>query len=205
MVREAERARRAQEPPVIGGLPDFPGIVAAMQLRPNLAVHLRGLADALLVDEYPGSTLSRGERELIATAVSAANDCFYCMDTHGAFAAEILRREQAPVIEPIVDSVKSGGTDGLSPKMAALLRVARTVRGGARALARADVEVALAAGATDADTQLTVLIAAAFCMYNRMVDGLRSRTPANVSAYDARAKEIAEHGYSDPRVKSIPR
>jgi hypothetical protein len=70
---------------------------------------------------------------------------------------------------------------------------------------RADVARAIEAGATDADTQLTVLIASAFCMYNRMVDGLRANTPASADAYRARAAEIAEHGYSDPRVQSLPR
>jgi hypothetical protein len=49
-----------------------------------------------------------------------------------------------------------------------------------------------------------VLIASAFCMYNRMVDGLRAKTPASPEAYRARAAEIAEHGYSRPMVKSIP-
>ena len=68
-----------------------------------------------------------------------------------------------------------------------------------------DVTRALQAGATDADTQLAVLIASAFCMYNRMVDGLRARTPASADAYVARATEIAEYGYGDPRVTSIPR
>jgi hypothetical protein len=57
---------------------------------------------------------------------------------------------------------------------------------------------------TDGDTQLAVLIAAAFCMYNRMVDGLRANTPASADAFRSRAAEIAEHGYSDARVQSIP-
>lgn len=204
MIREEERRKRAAEEPVIGSLPDVPGIVVAMRLRPNLALHLRGLADALLVDAYPGSTLTRAERELVATAVSAGNDCFYCMDTHGAFASELLRREDAKDIEPLVDALKIGKSDGVSPKMAALLVIARAVRANARSLTRGEVEAAIAAGATDADTQLAVLIASAFCMYNRMVDGMRARTPDNVDAYRARAVEIADHGYSDPRVQSLP-
>ena len=205
MARDEERAKRAAEAPVIGSLPDVPGIVVAMRLRPNLSVHLKGLADALLVEEYPGATLTRGERELIATAVSAGNDCFYCMDTHGAFASELLRRENAPAFESVVEGLKMGASEGLSPKLAALVAIARAVRADARSLTRVEVEAAIAAGATDADTQLAVLISSAFCMYNRMVDGLRARTPGHPSAYDARAKEIAEHGYSDPRVQSLPR
>jgi uncharacterized peroxidase-related enzyme len=205
MARDEERKARSGEQPVVGGLPDFPGIVAAMRLSPGLAVHLRGLADELLVKDFPGATLTRGERELVATAVSAGNDCFYCMDSHGTFASELLQREHAISVEPLVDGIKSGSSEGVSPKVAALLHLARTVQRNARAVTPDDVARAIAAGASDGDTQLTVLIAAAFCMYNRMVDGLRAETPASAEAYRARAKEIAEHGYSDPRVQSLPR
>ena len=75
----------------------------------------------------------------------------------------------------------------------------------ARDVTKADVARAIEAGATDADTQLAVLIASAFCMYNRMVDGLRAKTPPSPEAYRARAAEIAEHGYRDARVVSLPR
>jgi uncharacterized peroxidase-related enzyme len=185
--REDERSARSAERPVVGGLPDVPGIVAAMRLTPGLAVHLRGLADELLVKDFPGATLTRAERELLATAVSAGNDCFYCMDSHGAFASELLRRENANDVEELVDGIKTGGSDGVSPKLAALLQLARTVQRDARAVTREDVARAAAAGATDGDAQLTVLIAAAFSMYNRMVDGLRAETPASPEAYRARA------------------
>ncbi|MEO7111614.1 MAG: carboxymuconolactone decarboxylase family protein [Polyangiaceae bacterium] len=203
--RDEERKARAQEQPVVGGLPDVPGIVAAMRLSENLGLHLRGLADALLVEEFPGATLTRAERELIATAVSAGNDCFYCMDSHGAFASALLRRENAPNVEALVDSIKLGGSDGASPKLAALLDVARTVRRNSREVSAEFVARAKAEGATNADTQLAVLIASAFCMYNRMVDGLRAQTPPSAEAYRARAEEIAEHGYSSTSVKSLPR
>jgi uncharacterized peroxidase-related enzyme len=204
MVRDQERQARSSETPIVGGLPDVPGIVAAMRLTSGLAVHLRGLADELLVKEVPGATLTRAERELLATAVSAANDCFYCMDSHGAFASELLRRASADGVDVLVDGIKSGKSDGVGAKMSALLNIARTVQRSPRDLTRDVVARALEAGATDVDTQLAVLIASAFCMYNRMVDGLRANTPATPDAYRARAAEIAEHGYSDPRVKSIP-
>jgi uncharacterized peroxidase-related enzyme len=209
MARDEERKARSSEEPVVGGLPDAPGIVAAMRLAPGLGAHLRGVADELLVREMPGSTLTRADRELIATAVSATNDCFYCMDSHGAFAGELLRRASAAEgkrdVDGLVDALKSGRTDGLGPKLQALVQIALRVTRSPRALVRDDVERALRAGATDVDTQLAVLIAAAFCMYNRIVDGLRARTPDHPAAYSARAVEIAEHGYSDPRVQAIPR
>lgn len=208
MAREDERAARAREQPIVGSLPaEAPGILAAMKLSPALATHLRGLADALLVAAYPGATLTRGERELIATAVSGANNCFYCMDTHGAFAAEVLARggmDAAPIAD-LVDGAKCATDAGQSVKMRALLAIARAVQRDARSLERATVTQAIDAGASDADTQLAVLIASAFCMYNRMVDGLRSPTPADPDAYKSRAVQIADHGYSDAKVTAIPR
>jgi uncharacterized peroxidase-related enzyme len=205
MERDEERRARSLETPVVHGLPDVPGIVAAMRLSPGLALHLRGLADELLVKEFPGTTLTRPERELLATAVSAGNDCFYCMDSHAAFASELLRRANVPGVEALVDSVRGGRSEGVGAKLAALLELARQVQRNARVVTRENVERALEAGASDADTQLAVLIASAFCMYNRMVDGLRAKTPASSEAYRARAIEIADHGYSDSRVQSLPR
>ena len=204
MTRDDERLTRSLEAPIVGGLPDVPGILAAIRLTPGLGVHLRGLADELLVSDFPGTTLQRAEREMLATAVSAANDCFYCMDSHGAFANALLERSGAVDLAPLVDVVKLGSSDGFGAKMQALLRVARTVRGDARDLTAGDVDAALAAGATDADVQLAVLIAAAFSMYNRMVDGFRAKTPPTAEAYRGRASEIAEHGYSDQRVTAVP-
>ena len=93
MTRDDERFQRAAQAPIVGGLPDAPGITAAMGLTPGLGVHLRGLADQVLVHDFPGATLRRAEREMIATAVSAGNDCFYCMDSHAAFATELLARD----------------------------------------------------------------------------------------------------------------
>jgi uncharacterized peroxidase-related enzyme len=205
MGRDEERKARSIELPIVGGLPDVPGILVAMRLSPGLAEHLRGLADELLVKDFPGSTLTRAHRELIATAVSAGNDCFYCMDSHGAFAGELLRRADVPDAESLVDEVKEGGSRGLDARMSALLAIARVVQRRSRDVSRDDVARASGAGASEGDIQLAVLIASAFCMYNRMVDGLRAKTPGSPEAYRSRAAEIAEHGYSDPRILAIPR
>jgi uncharacterized peroxidase-related enzyme len=204
MARDDERLERAQQEPIVGGLPDVPGIGVAMRLTPGLGVHLRGLADEVLVHDYPGATIRRFEREMLATAVSAANDCFFCMDSHGAFANALLERHDATEHAPLIDVIKEGASDGFDPKMQALLHVARTVRRDPLQLTSSDVETALAAGATDGDIQLAVLIASAFSMYNRLVDGLRARTPAAPDAYRARAGEIAENGYSAPPVTAAP-
>jgi uncharacterized peroxidase-related enzyme len=196
MTREAERLARAQEHPVVGGLPEVPGIRVAMSLTPGLGVHLRGLADELLVHDYPGATIDRVDRELIATAVSAANDCFFCMDSHGAHAQAVMEMTGRLEALPAIDILKDGASDGLDPKLAALVHIARTVRRAPRELTAADTEAAKAAGASDADVQLAVLIAAGFSMYNRMVDGFRAATPPVLEPYFGRAAEIAARGYS---------
>jgi AhpD family alkylhydroperoxidase len=198
---EAARIARSQERPIVGGLPDVPGIGVAMRLTPELGTHLRGLADAVLVDDYPGATISRVEREMLATALSASNDCFFCMDSHAEHGVAVVAREADGAHAghaATFDAIKLGSSAGLEPKMQALLRIVGTVGRRALDLTEADVESARRAGATDADVQLAVLIASAFSMYNRLVDGLRARTPANPEAYRGRAAEIAEHGYSAP-------
>jgi uncharacterized peroxidase-related enzyme len=204
MARDDERLQRSQEEPIVGGLPDVPGILVAMRLKPELGFHLRGLADQVLVEDYPGATISRAEREMLATATSAANDCFYCMDSHGAFATALLQRSDEHDRIPIIDVIKQGSSEGLSPKMQALLHITRTVRREPRQLSAADVADATDAGATDADVQLAVLIASAFSMYNRLVEGFRAKTPPSAEAYMPRAHEIAEHGYSSPQVAAVP-
>jgi uncharacterized peroxidase-related enzyme len=196
LTRDEERMERATQPPLVGGLPDAPGISAAMALSPDLGVHLRGLADALLVDDFPGATLRRAEREMIATVTSAGNDCFYCMDSHAAFASELLDRDGDTARKPLVDELLVGALDGFDPKMRALLNVASVVRRNPLELSAADVEAATSAGATDGDVQLAVCIASAFSMYNRLVDGLRAMTPPSTEPYAEPARRIAEHGYS---------
>ncbi len=205
MTREAERLERAQEEPIVGSLPDVPGIGVAMRLKPALGVHLRGLADELLVNDWEGATISRYEREMLATAVSAQNDCFFCMDSHGEHAGALL---QSGPVDPehleLVSAVKTGSSSGFQPKMKALLTIARTVGRDARQLSAADVQCALDEGATDVDVQLAVLIASGFSMYNRLVDGFRAKTPPVLEPYRARAAEIAQNGYSAPSPSAAP-
>jgi uncharacterized peroxidase-related enzyme len=200
MTRDDERIQRAQEGPIVGGLPNLPGILTALNLRPGLGVHLRGLADELLFHDFEGATISRAEREMLATAVSAANDCFFCMDSHAAHATALLERDGDAHLAPLLDELKVGSLEPFDPKMRALLHIAVTVRRNPLDLAASDVEAATVGGATDADVQLAVLIAAAFSMYNRMVDGFRAMTPPTAEAYRERAGSIAEYGYSAPPV-----
>jgi uncharacterized peroxidase-related enzyme len=200
MARDDERTARSMERPIMGGLPEVPGILVAMNLTPELGIHMRGLADALLVHDYPGATIGRAEREMIATAVSAGNDCFFCMDSHAAHASAILERQGREDEIPLMELIKVGDTEALGARMQALVAIARIVRRDPRTLTDSEIRAAHEAGASDGDIQLAVLIAAGFSMYNRMVDGFRAMTPPAVEAYRERAGVIADQGYSMPGV-----
>jgi uncharacterized peroxidase-related enzyme len=169
-------------------LPPLPGITALFEYRPETAVPLLALADALL---HADNSLTRGERELIAAYVSGLNDCRFCCDSHRAFAGRQLEGGAA-----VVDAARADlDAAPVSPKLRALLRVAAEVVPGGRNVRAETIEAAKAAGATDVEVHDTVLIAAAFCMFNRYVDGLGTWAPDDPSAYDQVATMIAEHGY----------
>jgi hypothetical protein len=64
-----------------------------------------------------------------------------------------------------------------------------------RSVTTDDVAQARAAGADDRAIHDTVLIAAAFSMFNRYVDGLDTLTPEDPALYERRARTLAENGY----------
>jgi alkylhydroperoxidase family enzyme len=89
----------------------------------------------------------------------------------------------------------------LSDKMKALLVIAGKVQQGGRRVTEEDVALARAAGADDKAIHDTVLVAAAFCMYNRYVDGLATWAPDDPAAYAQRGAEVAEKGYLGGRAE----
>jgi hypothetical protein len=66
------------------------------------------------------------------------------------------------------------------------------------------VENARSEGATDVEIHDTVLIAAAFCMFNRYVDGLATWTPTDPEIYDEMGDRIVEQGYLRPPGVAAP-
>jgi uncharacterized peroxidase-related enzyme len=166
----------------------LPGILGPMVFRPETAKPLNELADVLLRGP---STLSPGEREMIATFVSSKNDCHFCQTIHGAVAAHHLGNEQ------LVQDVKLDAEGaGISAKLKALLAIAGKVQIGGKSVLAEDVDRAREQGATDLEIHDTVLIAAAFCMYNRYVDGLATWAPQGVEMYREQGARLAEHGYT---------
>jgi len=167
----------------------LPGITALLAFRPETAAPLNALADALLTAP---STLSRAERELIATYVSYLNGCTFCHNAHGAAACHHLEGRG-----DIVDAVRYDYPNApVSDKLKALLAIAGKVQQSGRSVTAADVAGARAGGATDVEIHDAVLIAAAFCMYNRYVDGLATWAPSDPAAYAPMGESLATRGYS---------
>ena len=165
----------------------LPGISGAFGFRPETAKPMRELAHVLL---HEPNSLTPGERELIATYVSSQNDCYFCQTSHGAAAASHLGGEDA------VKRVKTDfETAPVSPKLKALLAIAGKVQRDGKLVTAEDVERARREGASDLEIHDTVLIAAAFCMYNRYVDGLDTWQPRDAGMYAQMGQHLAEHGY----------
>jgi uncharacterized peroxidase-related enzyme len=167
---------------------DDPGILGLFRYRPATARPLSELADVLLRGP---STLTRGERELIAAYVSSLNECHFCASSHSAFAAAQLPEGMALVSQVRTDVQ----TAPVSAKVKALLGIAAAVQAGGLKVTAELVEAARAAGATDIEIHDCVLIAAAFCMFNRYVDGLGTFAPEDLALYAATAPMIVEGGY----------
>lgn len=168
-----------------------PGIRGLLRYRPETARPLSELTEVLLRGP---STLTRGERELIAAYVSALNDCRYCASSHSACAAA-----QLPAGMTLVEQVRADpGTAPVPAKLKALLAIASAVRDSGRDVTTELVTAARAAGATDLEIHDTVLIAAMFCMVNRYVDGLATTAPDDPAMYAAGAQRLVTHGYMPP-------
>lgn len=168
----------------------LPGIVGLMHYRPETAAPLNALAEVLLRGP---STLTSGEREIIASSVSWWNKCHFCHSAHGAAAAAHLQRPPS-----FLDEIKAGlPNEPLSPKMRALLQIAKHVQEGGLKVTPDDISVARKEGATDLEIHDTVLIAAAFCMFNRYVDGLGTWRPEPNEAYVPTGEMLAFKGYLD--------
>lgn len=168
---------------------ELPGIRGLMAFSPKTAKPLNELAETLLRD--PDNDLSRGERELIGAYVSHLNDCFFCQHVHGALAGHYLN---CNLVE--MDELLNGTeTTLISNKLKALLPIAAAIRISGKKVTQEQIDHAREAGATDREIHDTVLIAAAFCMFNRYVDGLNTWAPDDPQYYINRAPARASEGY----------
>jgi uncharacterized peroxidase-related enzyme len=166
---------------------NLPGITGLLDYRQDTALPIRQLTQILLRGE---STLTEGERELIAAVVSSGNDCKFCTAAHTAIADIFLE-------DPSIAAAAKTNPEAapVSEKMKALLAIARVVQKNGKLVSAAMVDAAKQHGATDRELHDTVLIAALFSLYNRYVDGLNTVTPADPAFYDRLGQILQEKGY----------
>lgn len=173
---------------------DEPGIRGPMAYSPETAKPMNELAEILLRNE--NNSLSRGERELIGTYVSYLNDCFFCQSVHGAMAGYYMECD----LQHIQNLKQNFLSSELPEKMKALLVIAGSVQKGGKFVTEQQIREAKEKGASDKEIHDTVLIAAAFCMFNRYVDGLGTSAPLDPELYVQRAPLRAAQGY----IGSVP-
>jgi uncharacterized peroxidase-related enzyme len=166
---------------------DLPGITGLLNYRLDTALPIRQLTHILLRGE---STLTEGERELIATVVSHGNECRFCSAAHTAAANAYL--PDPSVSEQVKADIS---TSAVSEKMKALLTIAKAVGKSGLLVTPEMVEAARKEGATDRELHDTVLIAALFSLYNRYVDGLASVTPDDPAFYHRLGAILQKKGY----------
>jgi uncharacterized peroxidase-related enzyme len=161
---------------------------------------MRELAHVLLFEAGQTTSLSSRDRELIAAYVSSLNNCYFCQQSHGAAAAHHIGGS-----DELVGAVCSNPQRAeISPKLRALLMIAGRVQADAKTVTPALIEAARTEGATDLELHDTVLIAAAFCMYNRYVDGLATMQPNDASLYAEMGEHLATKGYRASSIRQAP-
>jgi uncharacterized peroxidase-related enzyme len=170
-------------------LPDhLPGITGLLEYSKHTALPIRQLTQFLLRGD---STLSPGERELIATVVSHHNACVFCTAAHTAAADLLLGDvETCETMKQDIDAAP------VSEKMKSLLKIARQVQVSGKAVTVSAIEDAKKSGATDLEIHDTVLIAALFCLYNRYVDGMDTIAPQNTEFYQGLGQRLVDNGYN---------
>ena len=117
------------------------------------------------------------------------------MSSHAAAARELFG-DQLEIVDCVIDNNPSRF---ISDKMNALLHIAGKVQLGGKHVMPEDIEEARKCGAEDLDIHDTVLIAAAFSMFNRYVDGLATLTPNDPKEYEPMGKRLATMGYVSPQ------
>jgi uncharacterized peroxidase-related enzyme len=140
-----------------------PNVFLALAHRPAEWRAFMAYHDALLLKDT--GSLSKGEREMIIVATSAANQCLYCVVAHGA----ILRvYEKKPLIaDQLATNYRKAD---ITPRQRAMLDFAMQVCTDSAAIEEADFEALRAHGFDDEDIWDIGAISAFFGLSNRMAN-----------------------------------
>ncbi|MBK9108851.1 MAG: peroxidase-related enzyme [Saprospiraceae bacterium] len=165
----------------------LPGITGLLEYRQDTAQAIRDLTEILMCGP---SSLTKAEREIIATFVSSKNKCTFCTAAHAAVVDALL--DESLTCAAVIENYN---TAPISPKLKALLVIAEKVQQNGKLVTESDILRAKELAATDLEIHDTVLISALFCLYNKYVDGLSTYTPVNPEFYQKLGEKIKDHGY----------
>ena len=180
---ETEMNRSRYEPPELNNVPDdirekilavqdkagfVPQVFLTLARRPAEWRAFFAYHDALMLKEE--GSLTKGDREMIVTATSAANQCLYCVVAHGA----LLRiYEKKPLV---ADQVAINYRKAeISPRQRAMLDFAMKVCTDSHTIGEADFEALRAHGFDDEDAWDIAGITAFFGLSNRMANTIGMR------------------------------
>lgn len=166
------------------GRPEIPGILKCFATHPPLLEHMMGLAESMLFNE---GALGRRNKELIATFVSARNQCAYCADSHGAALLQqncpadltsphTLEPDPSGLLQAALASDPS--SPAFNPSEQALLRMVARITDHAGRLDPPDLAALRAASWSDLHIAEAIHLAALFACFNRVVNafGLPSQS-----------------------------
>ncbi len=141
-----------------------PNVLRLYALRPDNLLAWNGWYDVAMKGD---SGLTKPEREMIAVAVSVANDCAYCIAAHGA-ALRKLTKDPA-----LADAIAADhATAAVEPRVHAMLDYAIKLTLRPTEMTEADVVGLRDAGWSDEDVMDIAEVTGLFNMSNRMASGL---------------------------------
>jgi uncharacterized peroxidase-related enzyme len=145
-----------------------PNVFLALAHRPAEWRAFFAYHDALMDVEPDGvRTLTKGEREMVVVATSAANDCLYCVVAHGAI-LRIYEKKPTVADQVAVNYLKAD----ITPRQRAMLKFALKVCTHSANVSPDDLDEVKAAGFTDEDVWDITAITAFFGLSNRLANVL---------------------------------
>lgn len=141
----------------------FQGITDLFTRRKEYYRPLLALLENVMAGE---SALSKVERELIASHVSAINSCQFCVKAHQSIMSRLGAKDE--LVNSVGEEVVASSE--LTPRMRLLLSFAEKLTLNSQQITKSDIEALTAAGIDEETIEDTVNVVALFNMLNRIVD-----------------------------------
>lgn len=163
----------------------YQGIADVLLRDPDKYAPLLDLLEQIMVAP---SELTKIEREVIATTVSVANGCWFCVGTHKATLKAL--NADPKLIESVDSSIELMAVDD---RLRALLQFVAKLTATPSQMKQQDVEEVLAAGWSEQALEDAINVAGVFSHVNRLVDAFGIE--GNPRYFDRIGKALAKNGY----------